>query len=1180
MRADQLLTAAGGDHEEALRLLFVLAKRCAADPEGADFSGRELADTMRALLEGEPAGDGSWHSARRMVTAPSATDVGVATAATVAEAIDQVLHGKALELAPSEGRYDEEDLLGVGGMGQVHRVFDQRLQRTVALKALHHGVLGVASARRFAQEAELTAQLDHPNIVPLYDFDRGPDGGLYFTMKEVQGRSLSEVIDDARHEVEHGAAMAPLQLRMVGMFRQLCDGVAFAHDHGIAHRDLKPDNVMIGDFGEVQVMDWGLAERFGSAPSMAGTPAYMAPEVARSEGSTVGASQDIYALGATLHHILTFHPPYVGSRAQVLEGVRQGSPRPPSDAAAHPVPQELQAVALKAMAAAPEDRYRDVGSLIDDVQAWLDGRPLASLSYGPGALLTKWMRRNRRLVLGVGAAAVAATVLAAFGLVRYVLDITEARDDAQLQQGLAVQERDRASAAETTARRRLGEAQLATARAMTETERYGRAQALYEAAATQLQRLNEPPIGPQIGKLDNHARAARPMFTLAPLAPSEERVFDETNGWVLTLAEGSTLVAREPPLFDVAWRASVAVPECLARSVRWEGGTYALYCVTEGEVRRLDLGTGQSSRVTDLPASRQPSVDAPAFTGLLFVGSRDEEHTGGRRSWRVLEQEGGGWRTRFDVDVRSFQSALGDWFIGERYREPGAVLFHADRGRVRTLGLPMAHAFLSPDARHVAAYDEGSHSLEMETLEGEVRWQIEPQRPWAVRGFTSNGSSMFVSAETKLLQLSAHDGSRLQTFDGHDEAVQELLVTETLLLSRALDGTVVGYSRTEPSGRVRRVVSSLLPPGDVLVAHGGPRELVFLDVATRRILRRVALPMLAGGETWRADSAQRDGVLVRTQERLVFVPLAAAPVELAVRSEGAALGAASRLRDGRIAFCRGSDVVLRDLSGTETVLGRIAGPSCRHVDATGPGGVFVSDFQGRSVHRFGLGTAGPQWSASVAEPYRLSVESGRVSVGDWTGRVSVFDAETGAVVMTENITDGPTMGTAMSADASSVAVAGWDTRLCVVEVPTGRVLAEDARHSRPLEWVSWSADQRRLVTADPVEAVVRDLNRPAHLETAHGVLSELAASPDRERSRSEWAAVARGLAVHGLWADAVVAMERSHGLGALERARLLWLAGQPGRAAEQFARARSEALAGNTYLELCESAAREEAALE
>lgn len=1182
MQTDELLSAAGGDREEALRLLFTLAKRAAADPDNVPASGPELARMLLTLLRGEPPHpSATWRSAQRITTVAGTSSPDAPTAATVVEAIDQLLNGEALELPPPEDRYDEGDLLGVGGMGRVSRVFDRRLQRSVALKALHHGVMGLAAARRFALEAELTAQLDHPNIVPLYDFARGANGGLYFTMKEVRGRCLSDVIDDARYEVERGEDDGLLLVRLVGMFRQVCDGVAFAHDQGIAHRDLKPDNVMVGDFGEVQVVDWGLAQRFGTeTTSTAGTPAYMAPEVARSERVTVGPSHDIYALGATLYQILALCPPYAGPRDLVLERAREGPPAPPDEVAPYAIPEELQAIVLRAMAMTPEDRYPDVGALIEDVQAWLDGRPLASLSYGLGALLSKWMRRNRRLLSAIGLTAAAAAALGAFGLVRYVQDVTEARDRARELRGVAATERDHATAAETVARQRLVEAQLATARAMTETEHFDRAQLLYEAARVELDTLGAPPIGAQVGELDNHDRAVRPMFTIPPPSASTEIVFDPIRGRLLTLTPGSAAVARAPPLFEVAWRSSVLVPQCEAHSARWERGTYALYCATEQEVRRIDLGAGGSSRVTHV-VGLPPSVDAPPDTDLLFVGYGDLTYLSQQRpraTWRVLQRAGADWQTLFEVGVHRISSARGAWFIGTRYGDPGAVLYRADRGAVRTLALPMAHAFLSPDGSHVASYDEGDHHLEMETLEGEILWRSEPRRPLALRGFTSDARALFAAAETKLLQLSAEDGAYLRTFDGHDEPVEELLVTDELLLTRGRDGTVLGFSRTAPSDRVAMRVSSLLPPGEVMVAHSGPRELVFIDVATRHALRRVPLPMLADGEPWVAESGQRDGVLLQSPQRLLFVPLAASPVEALATADGRRIGGADRLPDGRVAFCRGSDVVLLDLEGGETVLGSIPGPVCRDVEAMSSDAIFVSDFGHRSVHRFGTGEAGPLWSRSVAaEPYRLSVGSGRVSVGDWTGRLYVFDADSGEVTLEEQITDGPMLGSAMTADAPYVAVAGWDTRMCVVDVETGRLLAEDSRHVQPLEWVAWSEDERRLVTADPAEAVVRDLDRPEELRTAHASLSELAAHPDRDRSGVEWAAVARGLAANGRWSDALAIIGRSDGVSALERARWLWLADRPGAAAEQFARARSEQLADDTYLELCAAAARREA---
>ena len=225
-----------------------------------------------------------------------------------------------------------EGMLGRGAMGEVHRVRDVRLNRRMALKVLkwmfHHRPLTV---QRFLDEAQATAQLQHPGIVPVHDLGVLPDGRTYFTMREVAGRTLGEVIVEVhRASGPRGwaaAASGASLRRLIEYLRTASEAVGYAHERGVVHRDLKPDNIMIGAHNEVFVMDWGIAKVVGrpdlgvealeltgrseatQVGAVFGTPAYMAPEQAAGKPESVGAAADIYALGATLYHLVTGEAP-------------------------------------------------------------------------------------------------------------------------------------------------------------------------------------------------------------------------------------------------------------------------------------------------------------------------------------------------------------------------------------------------------------------------------------------------------------------------------------------------------------------------------------------------------------------------------------------------------------------------------------------------------------------------------------------------------------------------------------------------------------------------------------------------------------------------------------------------------------------------------------------------------
>jgi formylglycine-generating enzyme required for sulfatase activity/tRNA A-37 threonylcarbamoyl transferase component Bud32 len=330
----------------------------------------------------------------------------------------------ALRQAASEGpagspdRYEDLGPLGAGGMGEVRRVRDRVLNRVLARKLVHPALVQrPLSLARFVEEAKATAQLQHPGIVPVHDLGTLPDGRVWFTMKEVDGRTLTEVLREvhaaSRERWETTRTGWSLR-RMVDAVHAACRAVAYAHERGVVHRDLKPDNVMVGRHGEVYVLDWGLAKLLGRpAPSdgardeepvvvgrsiehatrigqVAGTPAYMPPEQARGEVDRIDARSDVYALGAVLYEVLGGRPPYEGSGRMVLAQLLAGPPPPVGRGASVTLgfgledepalgptaPEELAAACARAMARDPEDRFPSASALADAIQSWLDGSRL------------------------------------------------------------------------------------------------------------------------------------------------------------------------------------------------------------------------------------------------------------------------------------------------------------------------------------------------------------------------------------------------------------------------------------------------------------------------------------------------------------------------------------------------------------------------------------------------------------------------------------------------------------------------------------------------------------------------------------------------------------------------------------------------------------------------------------
>ena len=281
--------------------------------------------------------------------------------------------GEAFQIPDAE-RYADADPIGAGGGGEVHRVRDQVLERSVAMKVLRRQLVRNAGVRsRFVSEARTTAALQHPAIVPVYDAGSLTDGQPYFTMKEVRGRTLSQAI------AESHASGPPdtVQIhRLVDALHRAVEGVAYAHDKGVVHRDLKPSNIMLGDFGEVQVMDWGLAQIIGGENTddegtVSGTPAYMSPEQAMGAPEARDARADVYSLGAVLFQILYGHPPYKGRDPRaILVAVLSGPPQIPMESSAPPA---LVDLCKRALSGLPETRPRDGGAFGAELAGWLDG---------------------------------------------------------------------------------------------------------------------------------------------------------------------------------------------------------------------------------------------------------------------------------------------------------------------------------------------------------------------------------------------------------------------------------------------------------------------------------------------------------------------------------------------------------------------------------------------------------------------------------------------------------------------------------------------------------------------------------------------------------------------------------------------------------------------------------------
>lgn len=442
---------------------------------------------------------------------------------------------------PAQQRYEIMREHARGGMGRVLLARDVAVGREVALKELLPGRQGssgvtrktgtLAQAERFLREARVTGQLEHPGIVPVYEIGQRPDGSPFYTMKFVRGRTLADRVRETRDSQATGPEKLARRLKLLDAFTTVCEAVAFAHSRGVIHRDLKPQNLMLGDFGETLVLDWGLArvknanESTSNLPplpriepassgsgvikassvissssvpppvtgtagvtnasaatmdgAVIGTPAYMSPEQAAGNISEVDEQSDLYSLGAILYEIVTGVPPYEGSTPEsVVKKVLHGPPqhvlkRQPD------APPELAALIDRAMHRERAGRLRMVNELVEQVRAFREGRTLSVYQYSTMELARRFVARHR--------AATLITLLAVAALlgsgVWYFLQITEQKQQAEDARAVAELQRTEAESQRAEAM-----SQRERALALTDSEKRARQETERQARETDRQR--------------------------------------------------------------------------------------------------------------------------------------------------------------------------------------------------------------------------------------------------------------------------------------------------------------------------------------------------------------------------------------------------------------------------------------------------------------------------------------------------------------------------------------------------------------------------------------------------------------------------------------------------------------------------------------------------------------------
>lgn len=950
-------------------------------------------------------------------------------------------------------RYTDLGAIGAGGWGEVRRVRDPRLHRVIARKQLHQKIASSSEAvARFLDEARVTAYLDHPGVVPVHELGRNADGSWYFTMKEVQGRTLGSVMTASRE----GDDDWPL-VRVVEAFRRSCEAVAFAHARGVVHRDLKPGNIMVGEYGEAFVLDWGLARRPGGrelgksladdtlelvressgaktlAGARVGTPQYMSPEHASGIPGRVDARSDVFSLGCILYEILTGRRALEGETVSELLGsaaMARVATIPATDA-----PNELISIAMKALAREPLDRYASAEPMADDLGAWLGGAPVRAHRYSPVSALRRFVGRHRAAFMVGG---IAAALLAGSGALA-VVRLADERDralvaEAATEAALATAMAQRAEAALDGVLR--PDADLLAAAALN-----GRGEPLARGVVLALAAKPHPRLlwegwgsatrsvvsfGPdgrtvylqdslgQFAVLDAASQGTpRQIGAISSLYLTLEAT---ASGLLVGGGNAANLKLLDPATFAV--RRSFGGPGQYARVVHAiDGGAAAISVAVDDAIRTWSLADGTLQR-TIIPGG--PIRDAQATASTIYASTGEGaiqlwSRTTGEALPPLPDSDIGASLLRVSPDGRwlacggggGVQRRLAMWDLAS-----GSVVYSADPsdGQVRTMAW-------SPD----------SQMLVTGLAAGIIEVRLAPswQRVISLHGTEGALSSLAFSP----------DGSTLASSDvfGH---------------VRTWDMSELGPAGewTADARPVRGL--AVARTGEIATLHTGGTVVVRgPDGLERR--RFETTPLSSGQLVWVAGDTQ----LALTVDDDAVVLVDAQTGATARRLEGAP-GRTQHLAvspDGTVVAASGpfDDVVLWDLH-SGAVLGRVSGkessrrwrlafsPDGRWLAATGEdGGVQIIDVAGRVVTHT-LHASGLQ-AFTVA----FSPDSARLAMGTPRGTTEIWDVATqrrtetlpGPAAAVESVawtTDGLVL---VAMDAGGVGVWRGETQVARIPVP-------------------------------------------------------------------------------------------------------------------------------------------------
>ncbi len=985
---------------------------------------------------------------------------------------------------------------GRGGLGRILRARDRRTGRIVAIKEMLHGTPDAAA--RFAREAMVTANLQHPAIVPVYEVGSWPNGQPFYAMKLVSGHSLEQAIRDARTASDR-TALLPHVI-------QVADALAYAHDQGIVHRDLKPANVLVGDYGETVVIDWGLAKHvdapsdaFGpandgrgklgvasasqtAAGAVLGTPIYMAPEQAR--GESVGASADVYAIGALLYHVLGGVPPYHGARSatEVVERVVAGPPRSLRELAPA-LPVELVAIVERAMAHAAIERYPTARVLAEELGRFRAGQLVRAHSYTVPQLITRWVRRHRATVMVASGALIALIVI---GIVA-ITNVVTARDTAEVARGEAEVARADAEMRRHEADSRLIALHTELGRLELVAHQPGR------ALPYLIDAYQHDPASSLIRLLVGRAAAALPV----ELAYAH----DATTLRFASSDDGSIVVARSPAATAQVWNVTnhrrLAVPGSVAiahggsRLASWSGSSLRLLDPA-GHVL-VETSVAPDSVDSAELAADDRSVVISTAAGVVSVRRIDtlgELHhfETGSEGYAALDP------TARTLVVLSNDGALQLWRVGDGRRvatvahahtpaRKWLVAFARDGNTAATTnGVEFRVWDLATGARKLAQ-DRALQQLSLSgdgarlaTLDAEcVVWEVATGKPITkialdptsqhAMDLSPDGTRVVTASNAgPVVEWDAATGARLASFAGH-----HAFVTSVQFIG---DGRYIASATTS-----NIVVWRAALPDVVRTIDHAPRAFHAAYLDDTRI---VTVGEGAGGRI--IDST--------TGQLVAALPHTGAPHYIAPSPDGrlfATVGAdAVRIwkRDGTL---------LRALPGHRDVV--------RRVDWSPDGTRIATAGVDRTVRVWRVTDGAQLLEIALPAPantVRWSSDGARLLVGMEAARATLRDAATGAEIAAIELPDGESLEIRLSPDRERAVIVSAAKTAPIISVHDGKPLFE-VSHATHILGATWSPDGSTLVTgaADGnVRTWSKDGTLRTSIQTAGNAVVGLAVSPD------------------------------------------------------------------------------------